>query len=418
MVAPLDAPWNNNILSDSVLGEVTSGKGTSFPSTWEVGRTFLRTDESKLYFNDGTEGTPVWISISGEDFFGNGNLGDAIDPAYVAVTTGPDVYQYDNLTFNSNTTWQPTATPLIVLVKEKLTIAAGITWTIDNQEGWGAGVGGSGNQGRDGAAGQQSGLVIIIAKEVVSGDTSSLISVTGEVGTGGAAGSGSAIDDAGSNGVGDVTSLGHFGSRTKLTNTDSGGNGGAFDSAGTFGQDVPAIAGNADVTSLSAIIGCYLEGGGGGGEGGNGTGANGGGGAGAGGGGNSILGRGGNGGAGGRGGTGGGLGGAGAGGAGGATFVLITETNDTNISLTCIGGAGGTGGNGGGGAGGGGGGGGPGAATLILIADVDVSGGTKTVTSGATAVGGTAAGGGTNGVASSAASPINVYIKYQDFAMI
>ncbi len=66
MAAPLDAPWNNNTLSDANLGEVTVGKGTSFPSTWEVGRMFLRTDEPLLYYNSGTEGTPVWSAVIGE----------------------------------------------------------------------------------------------------------------------------------------------------------------------------------------------------------------------------------------------------------------------------------------------------------------------------------------------------------------
>ena len=79
MAAPLDASWNNNTLSDSTLGEVTVGKGTSFPSTWEVGRMFLRTDEPKLYYNSGTEGTPVWSVVLG-----------AIDANSTPTDTGTD----------------------------------------------------------------------------------------------------------------------------------------------------------------------------------------------------------------------------------------------------------------------------------------------------------------------------------------
>jgi hypothetical protein len=71
MAAPLDAPWNTNTLSDAILGEVTVGKGTSDPTTWEVGRMFLRTDTGVLSYNSGTEGTPVWTAIGGDSTTGS-----------------------------------------------------------------------------------------------------------------------------------------------------------------------------------------------------------------------------------------------------------------------------------------------------------------------------------------------------------
>lgn len=55
----------NTIIGDEaldtvLLGERTFGWGTSFPSTWHEDGFFIRTDESKLYQNTGTEATPVW----------------------------------------------------------------------------------------------------------------------------------------------------------------------------------------------------------------------------------------------------------------------------------------------------------------------------------------------------------------------
>jgi hypothetical protein len=65
MGAPIDASWNNNVLSDNNLNQTTYGQGTSFPSTWRTDRLFWRSDEKKLYQNNGTEGTPSWSELGG-----------------------------------------------------------------------------------------------------------------------------------------------------------------------------------------------------------------------------------------------------------------------------------------------------------------------------------------------------------------
>ena len=63
MVSPLDADWNNTLLSDENLNKTTLGSGSAFPSTWRTDRLFFRTDTKKLYKNSGTQGTPVWTEV-------------------------------------------------------------------------------------------------------------------------------------------------------------------------------------------------------------------------------------------------------------------------------------------------------------------------------------------------------------------
>lgn len=65
MVAPIDAKWADNSISDDNLNKTTYGQGTAFPSTWPTDRVFWRTDTNILYKNTGTEGTPVWTEIGG-----------------------------------------------------------------------------------------------------------------------------------------------------------------------------------------------------------------------------------------------------------------------------------------------------------------------------------------------------------------
>ena len=65
MASPIDASWNNNVLSDNNLNQTTYGQGTSFPSTWRTDRVFLRSDERKFYQNTGTEASPTWSEIGG-----------------------------------------------------------------------------------------------------------------------------------------------------------------------------------------------------------------------------------------------------------------------------------------------------------------------------------------------------------------
>lgn len=67
MASPIDASWSNDILSDGNLNKTTYGQGTSFPSTWRTDRIFLRTDSKQMYLNTGTEASPVWTILGGED---------------------------------------------------------------------------------------------------------------------------------------------------------------------------------------------------------------------------------------------------------------------------------------------------------------------------------------------------------------
>jgi microcystin-dependent protein len=60
MAAPITADWANHVVSNDSLNATTYGQGTSFPSTYNVTRLFWRTDLERMYFNKGTEGTPIW----------------------------------------------------------------------------------------------------------------------------------------------------------------------------------------------------------------------------------------------------------------------------------------------------------------------------------------------------------------------
>jgi len=64
MASPIDLKWANDEMSDATLDKVTYGQGSSFPSTWPTTRIFWRTDEDLLYYNSGTEGTPVWTPFN------------------------------------------------------------------------------------------------------------------------------------------------------------------------------------------------------------------------------------------------------------------------------------------------------------------------------------------------------------------
>jgi len=84
MVSPIDAKWANDDMGDAVLDQVTYGQGTSFPSTWPTTRLFWRTDENRIYKNIGSEGTPIWDSLTG---------GQANDQLYPLSTTIGDYSQ-------------------------------------------------------------------------------------------------------------------------------------------------------------------------------------------------------------------------------------------------------------------------------------------------------------------------------------
>ena len=60
MVSPITADWAGNVVSNTNLNSTTYGQGTSFPSTYNITRLFWRTDLSRMYYNKGTLGTPIW----------------------------------------------------------------------------------------------------------------------------------------------------------------------------------------------------------------------------------------------------------------------------------------------------------------------------------------------------------------------
>jgi len=60
MASPITADWAGNVVSNANLNSTTYGQGTSFPSTYNVTRLFWRSDLGRMYYNKGTEGTPVW----------------------------------------------------------------------------------------------------------------------------------------------------------------------------------------------------------------------------------------------------------------------------------------------------------------------------------------------------------------------
>lgn len=60
MASPITADWAGDTVSNTNLNSTTYGQGTSFPSTYNVTRLFWRSDLNRLYYNKGTEGTPVW----------------------------------------------------------------------------------------------------------------------------------------------------------------------------------------------------------------------------------------------------------------------------------------------------------------------------------------------------------------------
>lgn len=88
MGAPIDAKWNNNVLSDATLDQVTYGQGTSFPATWPTTRLFWRTDTNTLYKNIGTEGSPTWEQISDS----LPALGNALE--HLRVNSGGSALEY------------------------------------------------------------------------------------------------------------------------------------------------------------------------------------------------------------------------------------------------------------------------------------------------------------------------------------
>lgn len=86
MVSPLDADWNNNLLSDENLNKTTLGSGSSFPSTWRTDRLFFRTDEKKLYKNTGTQASPTWQEM--------GASGVNAEATVMKYSTTPSDYSY------------------------------------------------------------------------------------------------------------------------------------------------------------------------------------------------------------------------------------------------------------------------------------------------------------------------------------
>ena len=101
MVDPKIESWTGGIVSGANLDATTYGSGVSFPSTWDVGRLFFRTNELTLYVNDGTEGTPTWKAIGGNLALGNGELGDVTITGTSTVIADGALNQYANLTVDA-----------------------------------------------------------------------------------------------------------------------------------------------------------------------------------------------------------------------------------------------------------------------------------------------------------------------------
>lgn len=52
--------WAGLVVSAGNLDGTTYGQGTTFPSSWDTARLFWRSDLKRLYYNKGTEGSPIW----------------------------------------------------------------------------------------------------------------------------------------------------------------------------------------------------------------------------------------------------------------------------------------------------------------------------------------------------------------------
>lgn len=82
MVDPKIGSWNGNTVTGVKLDATTYGQGSSYPSTWDTGRLFWRTDLESLYQNTGTESVPVWTSLQY-----TGTLVERISTAVVTTPT-------------------------------------------------------------------------------------------------------------------------------------------------------------------------------------------------------------------------------------------------------------------------------------------------------------------------------------------
>ena len=364
MAAPIDADWDDNVISDNSLNKTTYGQGTSFPSTWSTTRLFWRSDENLMYSNTGTEGSPTWSKTVGADsLFGDGSDGDIT----ISTTTdygSSNVKYTDNMTINSGVTLSANS-PFIIFATDTITVNG----TLSVHTGNAGGAGGSGGAG--GAGGIPAG------------------------------GSG---QDGGAGGTGGNGVAGYIN-----TGSTSGGVGGAGQSGGGQSGGSAGVAGNSNQGTIDSLILhksivnklanpiMYASSGCGGGGGGGGAGGD------AGGAGYQA------GGAGGAGGSGG------AGGAGGGTIILVAKNIiiGASGSIQANGGDGGAGNNGaagGGGSGGffpgfsgaGGGGGGGGNGGFIYLFYVDITeNGSYSVSGGASGTNGTGSSGAGDGTAGS-----------------
>jgi hypothetical protein len=411
LAAPVDAPWAKNNASDSILGQTTYGQGSSFPSTFEANRLFVRTDQKAIYLNIGTLGSPVWEKLTGGAIFGDGSDG-SISGTPSAPTKS--FSQYQDVTITGNTSWNMAGYgQVVILVLGTLTINTSITWdiTVDSPQD---AIGGSSDLGSiNGGTGRGGGGVIIMAKTVSAGSTSKIqidSTTDGSVGTNSSTGGVSF----GHNGEAHIeaTQIGSFiGKSTRSYGEGAGRPDIAYDAvrriqAGRGGLDVNVTNPIRYIKKVSDLYNLHSQGGSGGGGGGRGStdSSCGGGGGGAGGSGAFA-----NGGDGGAGGTGTGLtaGGAGAGGGGGAGcyFVMVTDSMDSDLELEANAGNGGNGGtgqtnNGNGGGGGGGG------ACVLLVAPTDL--GTRDANGGSGGAAG--AGTGTAAVAGTAGNSTSLFL--------
>jgi len=205
-----EAKWNAETVTDARLNAMTMLVGTTSERNasvaWPVNMLFFDTDEGKLYKNNGTEGAPLSVSVSGESApFGDGSDGNL---TVTGTTTETQTRYYDNVTVETGATWSADQ-PMLVFVKNKLDVQG--TGTV-NMDGKGATSGAFGEsvRGAPGAPGPQS--------------------------TPGGAGGPAPAGTGGAGQVGTVTSPGNSGSG----GASGGGTGG---SGGTGGTGFPAVTG-------------------------------------------------------------------------------------------------------------------------------------------------------------------------------
>jgi hypothetical protein len=284
LTAPLTDGWAGLVVSGNNLDSTTYGQGTSFPSSWNIGRLFWRTDENLLYKNTGTLSSPVWRR-TGDIKFGDGSDGVKTVSSSEELTTG--IKQYTTLTVNASQilTVPSTNHCTIILASESITING--TISVDGRGGSG-GLGSSGGAGGTSAQAGYNGINFGVSNEAVTGSYSTTSASPQESAYDNTVGNYASYQDVESN-----TQFGTAGYGNEVSNGrgKGGGNGlpGAQgeDSGGTVGGSVAGLGANGadgvivkdnfntkDLEFLSTLYAntkCWGSGGSGGGGGGGGA---------------------------------------------------------------------------------------------------------------------------------------------------